>query len=58
MLFYPKLHCEPNYTEFFCGAVMHYTRENCNFSFVDLERKVEAALTRFPSVQSGILPIG
>ena len=43
-IFYPKFHCELNYIEFFWGAVKRYTRENCNYSFVDLEDTVKAGL--------------
>ena len=43
-LFYPKLHCELNYIEFFWGAVKRYTRENCNYSFAELEPTVLAGL--------------
>ena len=41
-IFYPRFHCELNYTEFFCSAVKRYTREN--FSFVNLEGAVQAGL--------------
>ena len=43
-IFYPKFHCELNYIEFFWGAVKRYTRENCNYSFVDLKDTVKAGL--------------
>ena len=41
---YPKFHCELNYIEFFWGVVKRYTRENCNYSFVELEDTVRAGL--------------
>ena len=41
---YPKFHWELNYFEFFWDAVKRYTRENCNYSFVDLEDTVKAGL--------------
>ena len=40
-IFYPKPHCELNYIEFW-GVVKRYARENCNYSFVDLEDAVLA----------------
>jgi transposase len=43
-IFYPKFHCELNYIEYFWGAVKRYTRENCNYSFAELETTVLAAL--------------
>ena len=43
-IFCPKFHCELNYIEFFWGAVKRYTRENCNYSFVDLEDTIKAGL--------------
>ena len=43
-LSYPKFHCGLNYIEFFWGAVKWYTRENCNYSFAELEPTVLAGL--------------
>jgi hypothetical protein len=43
-LFYPKFHCELNYIEFYWGAVKRYTRENCNYSFAELERTIRRGL--------------
>ncbi|KAF8243258.1 hypothetical protein K440DRAFT_530788, partial [Wilcoxina mikolae CBS 423.85] len=43
-LFYPKFHCELNYIEFYWGAVKRYTRENCNYSFAELEGTVRHGL--------------
>jgi len=43
-LFYPKFHCELNYIEYFWGAVKRYTRENCNYTFAELESTVLAGL--------------
>ena len=43
-LFYPKFHCELNCIELFWGAVKRYTRENCYYSFAELEPTVLAGL--------------
>ena len=48
MLFYPKLHCRLNYIGFFWGGVKRYTRENCNYSFLDLEHRVGAGFDSVP----------
>ena len=42
-IFYPKFHCELNYFEYFWGPVKRYRREDCNYSFVDLEDTVKQA---------------
>ena len=42
--FYPKFHCELNYVEYFWAAVKRYTRENCSYSFQELESRVLAGL--------------
>ena len=36
-ILYPEFHCELNYIEYYWGAVMRYTRENCNYSFIEPE---------------------
>ena len=43
-IFYAKFHCELNYIEFFWDAAKGCTRENCNYSFVDLKDMVQAGL--------------
>jgi hypothetical protein len=40
VIFYPKFHCELNYIEYYWAAVKRYTRENCNYSFTELEKTV------------------
>jgi hypothetical protein len=40
VIFYPKFHCELNYIEYYWAAVKRYTRENCRYSFTELEKTV------------------
>ena len=44
VIFYPKFHCELNFIESYWAAVKRYTRENCTYSFSDLEKTLETAL--------------
>jgi len=44
VIFYPKFHCEFNYIEYFWATVKRYTRENCSYSFQELESTVLAGL--------------
>ena len=44
VIFYPKFHCELNYIEYYWAALKHYTRENCKYSFAELEKTVFAAM--------------
>jgi len=41
---YPKFHCELNYIEYYWGAVKRYTRANCQYSFLELEKLLFVAL--------------
>ena len=40
VIFYPKFHCELNYIEYYWAALKRYTRENCRYSFQELEATV------------------
>jgi hypothetical protein len=40
VIFYPKFHCELNYIEYYWAVVKCYTRENCKYSFTELEKTV------------------
>jgi len=44
IIFYPKFHCELNYIEYYWAAVKRYTRENCKYSFTELEKTVLKSL--------------
>jgi transposase len=39
-IFYSKFHCELNSIGYFWAAVKRYTRENCNYSFAELDVEV------------------
>jgi hypothetical protein len=43
-LFLPKYHCELNFIEYFWGAVKHYLRENCDYSFTTLKANLPKAM--------------
>jgi len=40
VIFCPKFHCELNYIEYYWAALKRYTRENCRYSFQELEATV------------------
>ena len=40
VIFYPKFHCELNYIEYYWAALKRYTRDNCKYSFAELEPTV------------------
>jgi len=44
IIFYPKFHCELNYIEYYWAAVKCYMRENCKYSFTELEKTVLKSL--------------
>lgn len=53
-IFYPKLHCELNYTEYYWEALKKYTREHCKYSFPELEKTVfKRPFDALPSGVSG-----
>ena len=43
-VFLPKYHCEINFIEYFWGAVKHYLRENCDYTFATLKLNMPKAL--------------
>ena len=43
-IFYPKFHCELNYIEYYWAALKRYTRENCKYSFTQLENTIYEAM--------------
>ena len=47
-IFYPKFHCELNFIQFYWAAVKRYTWENCNYSFKELEERIEKGLDSVP----------
>ena len=44
VIFYPKFHCELNYIEYYWAALKRYTRDNCLYSFAELEPTVLRAM--------------
>lgn len=44
VIFYPKFHCELNYIEHYWGALKRFTRDNCKYSFAELEPTVLQAM--------------
>jgi hypothetical protein len=44
IIFYPKFHCELNYIEYYWASLKKFTRENCKYSFVELEKTVLQAM--------------
>ena len=43
-MFIPKFHCELNPIEHVCCRAKQYTRSNCDYSFVNLEKIIDTAL--------------
>ena len=48
MIFYPKFHCELNYIEMIWAWVKRDLRQQCTFSFPDLEARLPIALNSVP----------
>jgi IS5 family transposase len=44
VIFYPKFHCELNYIEYYWAALKRYTRDNCKYTFSELENTVLEAM--------------
>jgi hypothetical protein len=44
VIFYPKFHCELNYIEYYWAALKKYTRDNCKYTFPELEKTVLEAM--------------
>ena len=44
VIFYPKFHCELNYIEYYWAELKRYTRENCKYTFSELEKTVLEAM--------------
>lgn len=44
----PKFHCELNFIEFYWGAVKHYLRKNCDYTFATLQMNIPDALLSVP----------
>ena len=44
VIFYPKFHCELNYIEYYWAVLKRYTRENCKYTFSELEPTVLEAM--------------
>jgi hypothetical protein len=49
IIFYPKFHCEINFTERFWCAAKHYTRENCEYTIDGLRRTIPEAFKSIPT---------
>lgn len=44
VIFYPKFHCELNYIEYYWAALKRFTRDNCHYTFPELEPTVMQAM--------------
>ena len=45
---YPKFHCECNFIERFWGAAKRITRQQCDYSYTQLQRRVPEILDNIP----------
>ena len=50
VIFYPKFHCELNFIERFWCSAKHYTRENCDYSLLELRKTVPLSLKSIPTI--------
>ena len=46
---FPKFHCELNYIEYYWAALKRFTRDNCRYSFSELEPTVLQAMEDNPA---------
>jgi hypothetical protein len=53
VIFYPKFHCELNYIEYYWAALKKHTRDNCKYSFSELEKTVLEAMDTMSLVTIG-----
>ena len=54
VLFYPKLHCEPNFIERYWCQAKWFARENCGYDFEALKTTVPEALASVTNSSSAV----